>query len=93
MRGRKRSRRLVVLGSAVTFVVLILGASMLIPTAGDNRAIAEPVGPQAANRIAEKNDNAAVTAAAAARARSARTAQIADALQDQRDGANTGQAR
>jgi hypothetical protein len=58
---------------------------MLIPDYGDNRAVAEPVPPQALNRIAQKNDNAAHNAAAAMRARSAREARIADARQDQED--------
>jgi hypothetical protein len=61
---------------------------MLIPDYGDNRAQAEPVGQQAANRIAQKNENAAITAAAAMRERSARSARIADALADQQDRAN-----
>ena len=74
--------------TAVAFVVTLLVASMLIPDYGDNRAQAEPVPPQALNRIAQKNDNAAVDAAAAMRERSARTARIADALQDQQDRAN-----
>ena len=77
--------------TAVAFVVTLLVASMLIPDYGDNRAQAEPVPQQALNRIQQKNDNAAVDAAAAMRERSARTARIADALQDQQDRANTAQ--
>jgi hypothetical protein len=80
-----------VIGGVLALVVVILAASMLIPDYGDNRAQAEPVGTQAANRIAQKNDNAAVTAAAAMRERSARTARIADAIQDQQDRANAAQ--
>lgn len=76
------------IGGALALVALILAASMLIPDYGDNRAMAEPVGAQAANRIAQKNQNAAITAAAEMRERSARTARIADALQDQQDRAN-----
>lgn len=79
------------IGTAFALVVALIVASMLIPDYGDNRAQAEPVGAQAANRIAQKNDNAAVTAAAAMRERSARTARIADALQDQQDRANAAQ--
>jgi hypothetical protein len=80
-----------VIGGVLALVVVILAASMLIPDYGDNRAQAEPVGPQAANRIAQKNNNAAATAAAAMRERSARTARIADAIQDQQDRANAAQ--
>jgi hypothetical protein len=76
------------IGGALALVALILVASMLIPDYGDNRAQAEPVGQQAANRIQQKNDNAAVTAAATMRERSARTARVADTLQDQQDRAN-----
>jgi hypothetical protein len=71
---------------------VVLGASLLIPDYGDNRAEAGSIPPQAINRIAEKNDNAAVNAAAAARARSARDARIADAIQDQQDRAKETQA-
>jgi hypothetical protein len=88
MRSRKRLGKRTLIGGALALVVVILAASMLIPDYGDNRAQAEPVGPQAANRIAQKNDNAALNAAAAMRARSARTARIADALQDQQDRSN-----
>ena len=85
MRGRRRFRRRTVIGTAFALVVAVLVASMLIPDYGDNRAQAEPVPPQALNRIQQKNDNAAVNAAAAMRERSAHTARIADALQDQQD--------
>ncbi|HYD14098.1 MAG TPA: hypothetical protein VEC11_14725 [Allosphingosinicella sp.] len=85
MRSRRGLRKRTLVGSAVALVVLILAASMLIPDYGDNRAVAEPVPPQALNRIAQKNDNAALNAAAAMRARSAREARIADARQDQQD--------
>jgi hypothetical protein len=88
MRSRRRLKRRTVIGSAFALVVLILAASMFIPDYGDNRAVAEPVTPQALNRIAQKNENAALTAAAAMRARSAREARIADALQDQQDRTN-----
>lgn len=85
MRSRRRLRKRTLVGSALGLVVLILAASMLIPDYGDNRAVAEPVPPQALNRIAQKNDRAALNAAAAMRARSAREARIADAMQDQQD--------
>ncbi|HTU11776.1 MAG TPA: hypothetical protein VMG08_12865 [Allosphingosinicella sp.] len=89
MRSRSLLRRRTTLwGGALALVVVILAASMLIPDYGDNRAQAEPVGPQALNRIVQKNDNAALNAAAAMRARSAREARIADALQDEQDRAN-----
>ena len=91
MRSRRGLRKRTLIGSAVALVVLILAASMLIPDYGDNRAQAEPIPQQAVNRIAQKNDNAALNAAAAMRARSARTARIADQLQDQQDRANAAQ--
>ena len=93
MRGRRRIRRRTVIGTVLAVAVLVLAASMLIPDYGDNRATAEPMPPQAANRIAQKNANAAVDAAAAMRARSARDARIADQVQDQVDRANAAQAR
>ena len=77
--------------SVLVFVVVLIGATMLIPDYGDNRAEAGRMPPQAVNRIAQKNDNAAVDAAAALRARSARDARIADQLQDQQDRANAAQ--
>jgi hypothetical protein len=92
MRSRKRFRKRTLIGSALALVVVILAASMLIPDYGDNRAQAGEVPPQALNRIAQKNDNAALNAAAAMRARSARTARIADALADQQDRANAAAA-
>ena len=88
MRSRSRLRRRTMWGGAIALVVLILAASMLIPDYGDNRAQAEPMPQQAVNRIAQKNDNAAVNAAAAMRARSAREARLADQLADQHDRAN-----
>jgi hypothetical protein len=91
MRSRRRLGKRTVLVSAFALLVAILAASMLVPDYGDNRAQAGEVPPQALNRIAQKNDNAARNAAAAMRARSARTARIADRLQDQRDRANAAQ--
>lgn len=92
MRSRRRLRKRTLVGTGLALVVLILAASMLIPDYGDNRAQAEPVPPQALNRIAQKNENAAITAAAVARAKSARDARIADAIQDRVDRANAAQA-
>ena len=88
MRGRRRSRNLAYLAAGLALVVAVFGASMLIPDYGDNRAVAEPIGPQATSRIEQRNDNAAIAAAAAMRERSARTARVADALQDQQDRAD-----
>ena len=93
MRSRRRFRKRAIVGTALALVVVILAASMLMPDYGDNRAVAEPMPQQAVNRIAQKNDNAAVTAAAAMREKSARDARIADAVQDQQDRANATQAR
>ncbi len=78
-------------GGALALVALILAASLLIPDYGGNRALAEPMGQQATNRIQQKNDNAALETAASMRERSARTARVADALQDQQDRANAAQ--
>lgn len=85
MRSRKRLKRRTLIGSAFALVVLILAASMFVPDYGDNRAIAEPVPPQALDRIAQKNENAAIRAAAAMRAKSAREARIVEALQDRQE--------
>ena len=88
MRSRRRLKRRTLLGSAFALVVLILAASMFVPDYGDNRAVAEPVPPQALDRIAQKNENAAIQAAAAMRAKSAREARIVEALQDRQERAN-----
>ena len=85
MRSRKRLKRRTLIGSAFALVVLILAASMFVPDYGDNRAMAEPVPPQALDRIAQKNENAAIRAAAAMRAKSAREARIVEALQDRQE--------
>lgn len=92
MRSRKRIGRRTLIGSAIALVVVLLAASVLIPDYGDNRAEAGSVPPQALNRIAQKNDNAAINVAAAMRARSAREARIVDQIQDQQDRANAAQA-
>ena len=91
MRSRKRLRKRTMIGTVIALAVALIIGSMLIPDYGDNRAQAEPVPQQALNRIAQKNENAAVTAAASMRERSARTARIADALQDQQDRTNAAQ--
>ncbi len=88
MRSRRGLRKRTLFGTALALVVVILAASMLVPDYGDNRAVAEPMPQQAVNRIAQKNDNAAVNAAAAMREKSAREARLADALQDRQDRAN-----
>jgi hypothetical protein len=88
---RTRLGRRTLIGSVIALVVVLIAASMLIPDYGDNRAEAGSVPPQALNRIQQKNDNAAINAAAAMRARSARDARIADQLQDQQDRVNAAQ--
>lgn len=88
MRSPKRTRRRVLVGGLVALVLLIVAGSMLIPDYGDNRAEAGSLPPQTVNRIAQKNDNAAINAAVTMRARSARDARLADAVQDQVDRAN-----
>jgi len=92
MKRRTRSGKGILVGLVVAFAVAVIGASLLIPNYGDNRAEAGSMPPQAANKIAQKNDNAAINAAAAMRARSARDARLADQLQDQQDRANEAQA-
>jgi hypothetical protein len=77
--------------SVLVFVTVLVAAAMLIPDYGDNRAGAAPMAPQAVNRIAQKNNNAAVDAAAEMRARSARDARLVDQIQDQQDRARAAQ--
>lgn len=89
MRSRRLRRRMVLGSIVVVAAIVILGATMFAPGYGENEARALPA--PALNTIAQKNDNAAVAAAAAMRQRSARTARIADALQDQQDRANAAQ--
>ena len=91
MRSRSRFPKGTLIALVIVFAIAVTGASLLIPDYGDNRAEAGSMPPQAANKIAQKNDNAAATAAAALRARSARDARIADAVQDQQDRANAAQ--
>lgn len=88
---RRRIGKGLLAGLVVAVAIIVLGASLLVPDYGDNRADAGSMPPQAVNRIAQKNDNAAINAAAAMRARSARDARIADAIQDQQDRANEAQ--
>ena len=85
MRSRRLKRR-AIFGSLLAIALIIVAVTMLTPGSGQNEAQALPA--PALNTIAQKNDNAAVTAAAAMRQRSARTARIADAIQDQQDRAN-----
>ena len=91
MRRRSRIGKGTLIGLFIALVVAVVAASLLIPDYGDNRAEAGSMPPQAANKIAQKNDNAAINAAAAMRARSARDARLADQLQDQVDRANAAQ--
>ena len=92
MRRRGRLRKRTVVGLVIAAAIVVMGASLLIPDYGDNRADAGSMPPQVVNRIAQKNDNAAINAAAAMRARSAREARIVDALQDRQDRVNEAQA-
>ena len=92
MRRRRRVGKGTLIGVFVAIVVAVVAASLLIPDYGDNRADAGSIPPQAINKIAQKNDNAAINAAAAMRARSARDARLADQVQDQVDRANAAQA-
>lgn len=85
MRRRKRLGKGAVIGLVLIAATAVMIGSLLIPDYGDNRADAGGMPPQAVHRIAQKNDNAATNAAAAMRARSARDARIADAIQDQQD--------
>jgi hypothetical protein len=91
MRSRSRFPKRTFVALVIVFVIAVTGASLLIPDYGDNRADAGSLPPQAAHKIAQKNDNAAMNAAAAMRARSAHDARIADAVQDQQDRANAAQ--
>ena len=88
MRRRKRVSKVAVIGLVLVVAIAVMVGSLLIPDYGDNRADAGGIPQQALNKIAQKNDNAAMNAAAAMRARSARDARIADAIQDQQDRSN-----
>jgi hypothetical protein len=91
MRRRKRISKAGVIGLVLVVAVAAMIGSLLIPDYGDNRADAGGIPPQALNRIAQRNDNAAMNAAAAMRARAARDARIADHVQDQLDRENQAQ--
>jgi len=80
-RGRFRKRTL--LGGGVALLLVAILAVTLMPDLGGNSARALP--PAELNRIARKNDNAAMEAAAEMRARSAATAEAADRRQDARE--------
>jgi hypothetical protein len=79
MRFHKVRKRTLLGGGIALFVAVILVAT-LMPDFGGNSARALP--PADLNRIARKNDNAAMDAAAELRARSAATAEAADRRQD-----------
>lgn len=85
-RHGRLKKRFIFGGGLLVLFVGVLALSMFAPDYGDNEARAVPA--QALNRIAQKNDNAAANAAATMRAKSARDARLADALQDQQDRAN-----
>lgn len=78
-----RFRKRTLLGGGVALLVGILLVVTLMPDFGGNEARA--LAPADLNRIATKNENAAMSAAAQLRARSAATAQAADQLQDAQD--------
>jgi len=60
MRRRQRIGKGTLIGLFIALVVAVGAAAMLIPDYGDNRAEAGSMPPQAANKIAQKNDNAAL---------------------------------
>lgn len=76
-------RRHTLLGGGVALLVGILLVVTLMPDFGGNQARA--LAPADLNRIATKNDNAAMSAAAQLRERSAATARAADLRQDAED--------
>lgn len=82
MRSRKVRKR-ALLGGGLALVVAMLLVVTLMPDFGGNSAHALP--PADLNKIARKNDNAAMEAAAQLRARSAATAEAADRRQDAQD--------
>ena len=79
---RRIPRRVMFGGGLALGFALILGLSFA-PDLGENKAGAVP--PAALSRIAQKNDRAAIEAAARMRANSAASAEAADALQDARE--------
>ena len=82
MRSRKVRKR-ALLGGGLALVVAVLLVATLMPDFGSNSAHALP--PADLNKIARKNNNAAMEAAAELRARSAATAEAVDRRQDAED--------
>ncbi len=80
---RARFRKRTLLGGGVALFLVAILAVTLMPDLGSNSARALP--PAELNRIARKNDNAAMDAAAELRARSAATAEAADRRQAARE--------
>lgn len=80
---RFKVRKRTLLGGGVALVVGVLLVVTLMPDFGGNEARA--LAPADLNRIATKNENAAMGAAQQMRARSAATARAADQLQDAQD--------
>jgi type II secretory pathway component PulM len=78
-----RFRKRTLLGGGVALVACVLLVVTLMPDFGGNEARA--LAPADLNRIATRNDNAAMSAAAQLRARSAATARAADRMQDAQD--------
>jgi hypothetical protein len=80
---RGRFRKGTLLAGGLALLVGVLLVVTLMPDFGSNEARA--LAPADLNRIATKNENAATSAAAQMRARSAATARAADRLQDAQD--------
>jgi hypothetical protein len=80
---RRGVRKRTLLGGGVALLVGVLLVLTLMPDFGGNQARA--LAPADLNRIATKNDNAAMSAAAQLRERSAATARAADLRQDAED--------
>ena len=80
---KRRFRKGALIGGGLALVVGVLLIATLMPDFGSNEARA--LAPADLNRIATKNENAAMSAAAQMRARSAATARAADRLQDAQD--------
>jgi len=80
---RRKVRTRALLGGGLALLVGALLVVTLMPDFGSNQARA--LAPADLNRIATKNENAAMSAAAQMRERSAATARAADRLQDAQD--------